>query len=232
MYSKLEFELEFITPAFIGGAFNQEKEYLELRPASLIGSLRYWFRNLLGTITDDVDAIYKLEEELFGSQQKAGAVKVRVKPKEVKINDNLDHLGEEEKEALSYIGFGNIIKRENKRTKEVFYSVRPYLDIGSKYKITFLVPKKYEDLFVYFLYLYNFLGSLGGRSRRGWGNFILKPVSGLKEEFRSLNWEVFDIDSIKWIYKSLKAYSGIKLVNDKVLWSFKVFEPKEDFFKG
>jgi len=222
MYSKLEFELEFITPAFIGGAFNEEE--VELRPASLIGSLRYWFRNLLGTITDDVDAIYKLEEELFGSQQKAGAVKVKVSAIAFKIKKDFNHLEEKELEALSYIGFGNILKKKGN------YIIRPYLDIGSKFQITFLVPKKYEDLFVSFLYLYNFLGSLGGRSRRGWGNFILKPISGLKEEFRNLNWEDFDIDSIKWVYKSLKAYSGIKSVNNKILWKIDIFEPNEERF--
>ena len=171
MYSKFEFELEFITPAFIGGAFNEEE--VELRPASLIGSLRYWFRNLLGTITDNVDAIYKLEEELFGSQQKAGAVKVKVKPQ----SELQNYIKNQLPRGVSYIAYG--------------LQGRPYLDIGSKFQITFLVPKKYEDLFVSFLYIYNFLGSLGGRSRRGWGNFILKPISGLKEEFKNLNWEVF-----------------------------------------
>ena len=227
MYSKLEFELEFITPAFIGGAFNEEE--VELRPASLIGSLRYWFRNLLGTITDNVDAIYKLEEELFGSQQKAGAVKVKVSAIAFKIKKDFNHLEEKELEALSYIGFGNILKKKGN------YIIRPYLDLGSKFQITFLVPKKYEDLFVSFLYLYNFLGSLGGRSRRGWGNFILKPTSGLKEEFKNLDWEVFNKEPLEEIYgrftDKVKEFLGTlkenkETINFNPLWKFEIVEPK------
>jgi len=232
MYSKLEFELEFITPAFIGGAFNEEE--VELRPASLIGSLRYWFRNLLGTITDNVDAIYKLEEELFGSQQKAGAVKVKVSAIAFKIKKDFNHLEEKELEALSYIGFGNILKKKGN------YIIRPYLDLGSKFQITFLVPKKYEDLFVSFLYLYNFLGSLGGRSRRGWGNFILKPIGGLKEEFKNLDWEVFNkeplgeiyerfTDKVKKFLETLKE--GQETISFNSLWRFEIFEPDKDEFK-
>ncbi len=222
MYSKLEFEFEFITPAFIGGAFNQEKEYLELRPASLIGSLRYWFRNLLGTITDNVNAIYKLEEELFGSQQKAGAVKVKVKPQ----GDLQNYIKNQLPSGVSYIAYG--------------LQGRPYLDIGSKFQITFLVPKKYKDLFVSFLYLYNFLGSLGGRSRRGWGNFILKPISELKEDFKNLDWEVFSKELLGEIYRGFtnKAKEFLETleeneetINFNPLWKFEIFEPYKEEFK-
>jgi CRISPR/Cas system CMR-associated protein Cmr1 (group 7 of RAMP superfamily) len=41
---RLTFDLEFITPAFIGGA-NQQAE---LRPASFVGLLRWWWRALKG----------------------------------------------------------------------------------------------------------------------------------------------------------------------------------------
>ena len=67
--------MELVTPAFIGGAFPQEEA--QLRPASFIGILRWWFRNLALTYTDDIDAIYKLETELFGNNRQAGKVWVK-----------------------------------------------------------------------------------------------------------------------------------------------------------
>ena len=83
LYEKLEYELEFITPAFIGGAFPDEEA--ELRPASFIGILRWWFRNLALTVTDDIEAVAHLESELFGNQNRAGKVWVKIN------NSNLEN---------------------------------------------------------------------------------------------------------------------------------------------
>jgi CRISPR type III-B/RAMP module RAMP protein Cmr1 len=86
-YEKLTFELEFITPAFIGGAFPDEEA--ELRPASFIGILRWWFRNLALTVTDDIEAIAHLESELFGNQKRAGKVWVKINSTNLK-NEKID----------------------------------------------------------------------------------------------------------------------------------------------
>ncbi|NPB07876.1 MAG: type III-B CRISPR module RAMP protein Cmr1, partial [Aquificae bacterium] len=54
MFVKKSFKLTFITPAFIGGA---DKNKAEFRVPSFIGILRYWFRTLALTATDDLNAV-------------------------------------------------------------------------------------------------------------------------------------------------------------------------------
>jgi CRISPR-associated protein Cmr1 len=57
---KLTFKLEFITPAFIGGA-NQQAE---LRPASFVGLLRWWWRALKGEC--NIENLREEEVKIFG----------------------------------------------------------------------------------------------------------------------------------------------------------------------
>jgi len=57
---RLTFELEFITPAFIGGA-NQQAE---LRPASFVGLLRWWWRALKGECK--IEKLREEEVKIFG----------------------------------------------------------------------------------------------------------------------------------------------------------------------
>jgi CRISPR-associated protein Cmr1 len=215
MYTKLEFELEFITPAFIGEAF-PEKE-TDLRPASLIGSLRYWFRQLLGTLTDDVEKIYNLESALFGNQNRAGLVRVRVEPtKEVFVENRQTG----ELSDLAYIGYGNLVY--NKSFKR-FVNAKPYLKPGSKYRLTFLVPKNLEQLFLSFLYLYNFLGSLGGRNRRGWGNFVLKPLTSLCGKAKNYNWKKFNKELLNDTFKEFKnSLIKLKIPLTGRLWKLEI----------
>ncbi|MEZ0360806.1 MAG: RAMP superfamily CRISPR-associated protein [Hydrogenobacter sp.] len=53
---KLTFELEFITPAFIGRA---NPKNAELRPASFIGLLRWWYCKMLQAKINSTDSIYE-----------------------------------------------------------------------------------------------------------------------------------------------------------------------------
>ena len=196
LYEKLKYELELITPAFIGGAF--PKEQAELRPASFIGVLRWWFRNLALTITDDIEVIYTLESELFGNTQRAG--KVWVKFETIKNQDyeifkqiykNIDVSN------LSYLGYGNFTyvncskqdstkKYSNICLEHSYFkgniNVKAFIPAGTKVNLTLLVPKKHKNLLENFLFLVSQLGALGGRNRRGWGNFYLNP-SNRKKEF-------------------------------------------------
>jgi CRISPR-associated protein Cmr1 len=57
---RVTFDLEFITPAFIGGA-NQQAE---LRPASFVGLLRWWWRALKGEC--NIENLREEEVKIFG----------------------------------------------------------------------------------------------------------------------------------------------------------------------
>ncbi|GEM_PF-1816565 len=188
LYEKLEYELEFITPAFIGGAFPDKEA--ELRPASFIGILRWWFRNLALTVTDNLEAIYKLESELFGNTERAG--KVWVKFGELKRFEYqpLSESKEGIDSNLAYLGYGvfNYINCAKKKHQlkypqvckilpelKGFMNTKAFIPAGEKVKVAFLVPSKYRTLMENLLYLVSQLGTIGGRSRRGWGSFHLHP---------------------------------------------------------
>ena len=199
LYQKLEYQLELVTPAFIGGAFPQEEA--QLRPASFIGILRWWFRNLALTYTDDIDAIYKLETELFGNNRRAG--KVWVKFGKIVRNpwgDFRNYLSNNENIlfGLTYLGYGNFSFVNCKTNfhkypvicKRYSYSkgninIKAFIPQGSTVDITFLVPNKYVNLLKNLLFIVSQLGALGGRNRRGWGSFYLHP----KEKGKCVYWD-------------------------------------------
>jgi len=181
-YEKLTFKLEFITPAFIGGAFPDQEA--ELRPASFIGILRWWFRNLALTVTDDIEAIAYLESELFGNQKRAGKVWIKAELKrKLKIEQlkkefcyfdyfttNYKINSKERFYPFVYVGYGPLNTRVEK--------IRPFFWVGEKFDITFYVARKYKPLLESLLFLVSHLGAIGSRNRRGWGSFILKPLEG------------------------------------------------------
>jgi CRISPR-associated protein Cmr1 len=195
-YEKLTFELEFITPAFIGGAFPDEEA--ELRPASFIGILRWWFRNLALTVTDDIEAIAHLESELFGNQKRAGKVWIKA---ELKRKLKIEQL----KKEFSYFDYFTTNYKIN--SKERFYpfvyvgygplntrveKIRPFFWVGEKFHINFFVPRKYKPLLESLLFLVSHLGAIGSRKRRGWGSFILKPLED--------NFSNYFSDKENWIF--------------------------------
>jgi len=205
LYQKLEYELELITPAFIGGAFPQERA--ELRPASFIGILRWWFRNLALTVTDDINAVYDLESELFGDTEKAGKVWVRFEGIIESKEKNFFPYWKGNLENLSYLGYGNFMGKR---------ILKAFLPAGEKVNLTILVPKKYEALIKNLLYIVSQFGAIGGRNRRGWGNFYLNPLSG-KDYWKPYKvkkvYENFVSELCKYIPKGnplqvIKVYEG------------------------
>lgn len=67
-------ECETVTPLFLGGA--DPRGAPELRPPFLRGVLRYWFRALLAE--PDLSTLREREAEVFGSQQRASPLGIRV----------------------------------------------------------------------------------------------------------------------------------------------------------
>ncbi len=76
----VKFELETVTPLFLGGADPRGEP--ELRAASIRGALRFWLRALLGGFTGDdiqgLESLRKAESEIFGSTQ-VGASRLTVR---------------------------------------------------------------------------------------------------------------------------------------------------------
>ena len=150
MLEKLEYELEFITPAFIGGA--NPGEVSELRPASIVGMLRYWFRVVVGAFVENTEELFKLESELFGNQEKAGKVWVRALNQEISTAYKGHVLNGKYKKYLFGIKNGVLIKK------------------GSKFKLIIFTPKKYKEFIDYLTRFAFTFGNLGYRARKGFGS--------------------------------------------------------------
>jgi CRISPR-associated protein Cmr6 len=78
--SRAEFSctLELVTPAFLAGA-KQEAEDCDLRPATLRGALRWWWRTLhVGHV--DTATLRRMEAATWGDTNQGGAVRVIVEP--------------------------------------------------------------------------------------------------------------------------------------------------------
>src|SRR5438067_11441586 len=71
----IDAELEAVTPLWIGGADRQA----ELRPPSVRGCLRFWFRALAGGLLGDVlKDILEAESAVYGNMQRSSTVVVRL----------------------------------------------------------------------------------------------------------------------------------------------------------
>jgi len=73
-----ELTLELMTPAFLAGA-HQQREDCELRPATLRGLLRWWWRTMHAGFVD-VATLRQLEATVWGDTKAGGAVRITVWP--------------------------------------------------------------------------------------------------------------------------------------------------------
>jgi len=184
---KLTFELEFITPAFIGGA-NQQAE---LRPASFVGLLRWWWRALKGEC--DIENLRAEEVEIFGGiarNPKKEEIKKMASPVYLRVEGDvskgkglikkygLDLIFDEKKRAFfgSHIGVGYLYyfmilpeRKKNGQEEER----REFIEPGSKLKLTLIGKDKVLNHYIASLWALVFLGGVGARSRRGGGNLAV-----------------------------------------------------------
>ena len=155
--------MEVITPLFLSGAKQQE---VELRPTSIRGMLRYWYRALLGGIgITDIKKLKELESKLWGKEDRGSAVGIKVK--------NFKFAGDGPKEILE-LGLGS----RNPGLTYLLFSAkmnkRPYADVGSTFCIELFSHKNEADTFLSLatsaFWCWVYLGGLGTRSRRGGGD--------------------------------------------------------------
>jgi len=156
---KISFEIELVTPMFMGGADPQGP--LEFRAASLKGLLRFWFRAIY-------PGQWQEEERLFGSTDYRSPVKITTSVKKLvdgKVKSDKLH-------DYAYLGYG-LLKYDKNKQKNL--TERPFFDVGTQLTIHFsfvgsLDQNDREKILRAFWALAMF-GGLGARSRRGFGSF-------------------------------------------------------------
>ncbi len=188
---KITFECEVLTPMFLAGA---KQESFELRPPSLKGALRFWWRAMHGNSDNlgnlDLETLKKDETEIFGGggedARKSSFAIIHKANKIIQssqsifsfkkiIADNPKFYRKDIKVSpIEYLGFGPYFKNKWK----------PSIAPGSKFSIELLFynPKFISDVTNAFLLLSNF-GGLGSKAHNGFGNFKIiniKTTNGNK----------------------------------------------------
>lgn len=217
---ELKFDVEFVTPCFLGGANGNA----EIRVAPFKNLLRRWWRIANGNLSPE--ELWKKESRLFGSTEKDPDIveenkrlpKEKRKPEifgksrvELKIIDSnfdfqktnklrfpnkmINH--PEVKNPMSfetYLGMGPVFWNKEKKCSEYkllpileFSPARKEYDSYSRKEITvperksslsfsLTVPAKSVECFVLILSYITYFGTIGSRSRNGWGSISIKNV--------------------------------------------------------
>jgi CRISPR-associated protein Cmr1 len=161
---RLQLTCEVVTPLFCAGANQQQPE---IRPPSIRGAMRFWYRALMGRLVhDDVNRLQQIESRIFGTTERSSALKIRVHASQLNVKPF-----EFGNHNLRYLGFGLF------RTQDG--SPRCYIAPGTKFDITLLAPDAHIlNQAATSLWLLLNLGGLGSRARRGWGSLRVTAETG------------------------------------------------------
>lgn len=172
--------LELVSPAFLAGAM-QNGEDCDLRPATLRGMLRWWWRTLHSGYLSSKD-LYTWESKIFGSAAEGGALQIRIErlnepeiypyDKQYLVN-NFPSTGDKKTtQGLWYHSFG-MDEKSGPR-----YFVSP----GAKWTITLLArqtetiaAKDVLEQAKSALHLLCYYGAVGAKQKKGWGSFADLP---------------------------------------------------------
>lgn len=186
----IKFECESITPMFMYGADGKAPE---LRPASIKGIIRFWWRAINGD--SDIESLKDAESKIFGNTDRRSKVTIRVQSKPKREN---------------IIKIEKISKEKNSKLAYLFYPF--YLDGADKEKSCFInlkfkvilssFDKKALKEASFSFILLSLFGGLGSRSRRGGGNFRITAISDEKYHQFLLN----NTKKINSIYAQIKRY--------------------------
>lgn len=166
---KLTFDLKFITPAFIGGAYQQA----ELRPASFVGLLRWWWRALKGEC--DIKKLREEEIKIFGGDGKmASPVYLRLEGDVSKGEDLIN----EYRLSWSFDKNRRALIGPHAGVGYLYYSMvalnrREFIKADSRLKLTLIGKDEFLKHYIASLWALVFLGGVGARSRRGGGNLTV-----------------------------------------------------------
>ncbi len=187
---KVSVECEVVTPLFSRGSLHGSN--FELRPQSIKGLLRFWFRTIVPLVIDisyyqlsknDVLDHYiglkKLEEIVFGSTTKKSpfSIDVETKHKFEKINSLIYRNQKPKKNdyTFSYILYGMYSQKD-----QPDYN---YLPPEARFVIK-LNFRETSDSFIKLILtifkLLSYYGGIGAKSRKGFGSFEIVKINGFE----------------------------------------------------
>jgi len=222
--TRKEYEIELISMAFLAGA-NQEKHDCDLRPSTLRGLLRWWWRTMhTGHI--DLDTLRKLESSIWGDTDTGSPVRIQLqkltsseailfKPQNFDLpskNQHYGHGGKRQTLGLAYASYG---MENNQRWCQ---------PEGSKWRLTVRIRNGYygegRDKILLdsdtiqrqveaATWLFTQYGGAGSKSRKGFGSFADVKIEGIesKTDCENIGKELRQVCSLSQSSKSVKAPS-------------------------
>lgn len=179
------YQLRFQTPAFLGNA----KQSAQWRTPPIKSLLRQWWRVAMAQkVGFNADRLREREHDLFGVAADGGdshqsRVRLRLSHwNEGKLKDWPSHGTVSHPEVPNpvgsdlYLGFGPLTY--NRATRSTGLKANAALQAGDSATLSLAVPDEHADAICSALMLMNLYGTLGGRSRNGWGSFLLTPADG------------------------------------------------------
>ncbi|MBN2299297.1 MAG: type III-B CRISPR module RAMP protein Cmr1 [Deltaproteobacteria bacterium] len=176
---RMEFDVEVVTPMFLGGA----DQNAELRSPPFKAMLRQCWRIVNGGKYKTVSSLLEEESKLFGSATEKDSGKSRVKiivegdvkpqgeNSEVQYRGTVFHPEVQQGRkvsALLYLGYGPIEWAGGK----VKYKFNHFVP-GDNFKLTIIFSEENKNELLKVLSLFRHIGTIGSRSRNGWGSFNL-----------------------------------------------------------
>ncbi len=178
----------------MGGGFSQNDS---IRTSEIKGLMRYWFRAVAGSVIgNDIKALKKLEEKVFGSQERKSPFRIVIGKERLSYLNKYSQEFQFSKDmnGLVYLGIGNVLFKWNKAKQKWKFNEEKINIIApnSTFKVKFLfknsVDEKIIKLVAYSFYLSTALGGFGLRARRGFGSWQIVDVEteGINENLDNL----------------------------------------------
>ncbi|AIS53495.1 CRISPR subtype III-B-associated RAMP protein Cmr1 [Thermoanaerobacter kivui] len=159
---RIEATYHISTPMFMGGADNGTNT--ELRPSSLKGLLRFWFRAVAWPQLGSLKEVFEVENSIFGSTE--GQAKFLIKIDDNTLMPNKKQIFNKYTYGLNYLGYGLTEK-----------GIRPYIENGRSFTLSLFLKKSVSEEELKFLkqslQALGLFGGAGARSRRGFGSLSL-----------------------------------------------------------
>lgn len=208
---KVTFEVETITPLFLAGNDQIERDVTqkeendiiktfkdwhiraEIRAASFRGLMRYWERALVGGVLQTLDEVRQYEQKLFGATDCGSVITVRVtQPTETAQIYQKEKAEKKYPDEVKNGIYGRnylfwSMDKSGKKFKSNFKAARFYYPDGTTFKVTLSIhgheDKEKLEQAVVTLWLLTQLGGIGSRSRRCAGSLTAK-VSSDKRQYK------------------------------------------------
>ncbi len=185
---KITATFEVVTPLFLGGA--DPASTVELRPPSIKGALRFWWRALAwGRCGGDLKDIHVQEARLFGAAGAESTEEARGSTgqasfllrvhsidgaKRIPVGQVLEQRGRPVGPGMRYFGYGLMGAFGEKQGK----LERPCLSARLRFSVDLVSQQPLDPEIINALKAMGLLGGIGSRARRGYGSLSLTSLGG------------------------------------------------------